>query len=231
MAQQVRIRTATGWQDLVGATGPAGKPGNTAVSAWYNWVADPEFPPASGEVRGGEIPPVGQTGILAISQVDGEGKNCEFFEVFPGQILLIRDGNAGLHELIATDREALLSTPSNYAAIGYQVVTTDGSSVHGQLVEVTLYEALPGDPVSGPPGPQGPPGPPGSGSGSGDISYVHTQVPLSAVWVVVHNLGKYPSVTVVDSGGTEVLTDLHYDSFNQVTLTFGAPSSGKAYVN
>lgn len=81
-------------------------------------------------------------------------------------------------------------------------------------------------PLYGPstPGPQGPQGPPGA-------SFTFTQATLSASWVVVHNLNVFPSVTVVDSGGTQILADVHYDNANQVTLTFGSPTSGKAYLN
>jgi hypothetical protein len=77
----------------------------------------------------------------------------------------------------------------------------------------------------GPPGPQGP-----SGTG-GDKNYVHTQGTLAITWTIVHNLGKNPSVEVVNSGDNVVLPNVHYDSLNQVTLTFDAPASGKAYVN
>jgi hypothetical protein len=66
---------------------------------------------------------------------------------------------------------------------------------------------------------------------SGDLNYVFTQVSPSATWVVVHNLGKYPGVNVVDSGGTMVIPDVHYDSLNQVTVSFGSATSGKAFVN
>ena len=62
-------------------------------------------------------------------------------------------------------------------------------------------------------------------------TYIHTQSTLAAVWVITHNLGQYPSVTVVDTGGTIILPDVHYDSAIQITVTFAAPTSGKAYLN
>lgn len=75
-------------------------------------------------------------------------------------------------------------------------------------------------------GPQGPPGPAGTGT-----TFVHTQAPLSSSWVIVHNLNRNPSVVVVDSGDSVVIADVEYDSVNQVTVTFGSPTSGKAYLN
>jgi hypothetical protein len=77
--------------------------------------------------------------------------------------------------------------------------------------------------VQGPAGPQGIPGP--------VVTYVHTQSILSALWNIAHNLGRFPSVTVVDSGGSEVIADLAYVNANQVTVAFGNPTSGKAYLN
>jgi hypothetical protein len=71
----------------------------------------------------------------------------------------------------------------------------------------------------------------GGGGGGVDANYVFTQGTPSATWVVVHNLNKYPAVDVVDTGGSTVLPSVHYDSLNQVTLTFGSATTGKAYMN
>lgn len=65
----------------------------------------------------------------------------------------------------------------------------------------------------------------------GDLSYTHTQLDPEAVWTVSHNLGKKPSVTVVDSADTAVIGEIDYIDENNVTLTFIAAFSGKAYFN
>jgi hypothetical protein len=49
-----------------------------------------------------------------------------------------------------------------------------------------------------------------------------------AIWVIVHNLGKYPNVVIVDSSGAFVVGGIKYDSFDQVTLTFSGAFSGTA---
>jgi hypothetical protein len=47
---------------------------------------------------------------------------------------------------------------------------------------------------------QGPPGPPGTLQvGTGDAFFSLDQQVALATWTVAHNLGKYPSVTVIDS--------------------------------
>lgn len=91
-------------------------------------------------------------------------------------------------------------------------------------------QGIPG--ATGPPGTtgaQGPQGPPGA-TGV-DVTYIHTQSVLSATWTVTHNLGKYPSVMVVDSGDTVLIPNVTYLDLNQVSISFGAATSGKAYLN
>lgn len=67
--------------------------------------------------------------------------------------------------------------------------------------------------------------------GSGDAHYTHTQSSPEAVWEVTHNLGKKPSVIVVDSADTVVMGEIEYINLNSVRLTFVGAFSGKAYFN
>jgi hypothetical protein len=61
-------------------------------------------------------------------------------------------------------------------------------------------------------------------------TYLHSQDVPSATWVIVHNLGRMPSVTVLDSASTVVYGNVTHDSVNQVTITFSASFGGKAYL-
>lgn len=79
-------------------------------------------------------------------------------------------------------------------------------------------------------GPQGAAGPPGPPAGA-DLHYTHTQGPAASVWVITHNLGKFPDITVFDSAGDECDGDVVHNSLSQVTVTFSAPFSGVAYLN
>lgn len=78
---------------------------------------------------------------------------------------------------------------------------------------------------------QGPKGDNGSGLATGDLNYTHDQGSASASWVINHALGKYPSVTVIDSSGALCEGGITYGSLNQVTLTFSAAFAGHAYLN
>ena len=68
-------------------------------------------------------------------------------------------------------------------------------------------------------------------SGAGDKHDVHVQGNASAVWNVTHNMGKFPAVDVIDTGGTNVEGDIFYVDANNLTLTFSAPFTGTAYLN
>jgi Collagen triple helix repeat (20 copies) len=71
----------------------------------------------------------------------------------------------------------------------------------------------------------------GPGAAGGDAGLVFTQNTPSAVWTITHNLSRFPSATVVDSGDSTLLTDVRYDSADVLTVTFGSPTTGKAYLN
>ena len=53
-----------------------------------------------------------------------------------------------------------------------------------------------------------------------DATYTHNQSSISDTWTINHNLGRYPSVTVIDSGNTVVQGTIVYNSANQLTVTF-----------
>lgn len=67
--------------------------------------------------------------------------------------------------------------------------------------------------------------------GKGASSYVHTQLVASAEWTISHNMGKYPSVSIVDSGDNIVMGDVRYIDENTVTVRFNGAFSGTAYLN
>lgn len=67
--------------------------------------------------------------------------------------------------------------------------------------------------------------------GAGDKHYTFVQRIPADVWIVNHKLGKYPSVSIVDSANTEIIGDVDYIDINTCRLTFVGAFSGKAYFN
>jgi hypothetical protein len=63
------------------------------------------------------------------------------------------------------------------------------------------------------------------------LAYEHTQGAVSSSWVINHNLGFKPNVTVVDSAGTIYEGEITYTNSNSLTVSFSQAFSGKAYLS
>lgn len=57
------------------------------------------------------------------------------------------------------------------------------------------------------------------------------QAEASDLWVIEHNLNKFPSVITVDSTGAQFQAEVRYDSLNQVSIYINGATKGKAYLN
>lgn len=65
----------------------------------------------------------------------------------------------------------------------------------------------------------------------GDKNYVHEQLQASNEWSVNHKLKKYPSVSIIDSAGTNVIGEVTYLDENSLRINFSSIMSGKAFLN
>jgi hypothetical protein len=59
-------------------------------------------------------------------------------------------------------------------------------------------------------------------------SDIWTQGVAATVWTITHNLGTYPAVTILDSAGTLIETDITWPDANTVVSTSAYPFSGEA---
>lgn len=62
-------------------------------------------------------------------------------------------------------------------------------------------------------------------------TYIYEQAQTSSEWTINHNLGKFPSVTVVDSAGNVFFSVVKYINKNTCVVTMNAPMNGVAYLN
>lgn len=69
--------------------------------------------------------------------------------------------------------------------------------------------------------------PAAASGGVGGSSYLHIQATPAATWPIDHDLGRYPTVSVLVDGAL-VLTDVEYSNLDQVSITFAVPTSGLA---
>lgn len=100
---------------------------------------------------------------------------------------------------------------NNFSNIGLTYKAGQGSLKQGQDYFISLLTYQVGEKV--------------------DKNFVYTQNVASATWVVTHNLNKFPSVSVVDSANTLVNGQVEYNSINEVTISFRAAFTGKAFFN
>jgi hypothetical protein len=62
------------------------------------------------------------------------------------------------------------------------------------------------------------------------VKYVHTQSSISSSWVVNHNLGFFPNITVLDNSNRILETDVQYNNVNTATIIMNSAASGKAFL-
>jgi len=64
-----------------------------------------------------------------------------------------------------------------------------------------------------------------------DKTFVFEQAVSSDEWTITHNLGKHPSVTVVDTAENVIWPVVQYIDDNSCVVRFNAATKGKAYLN
>lgn len=133
-----------------------------------------------------------------------------------------------LSELLIYDGDKLIKTGIFTIEVGESIITDQAESLKKKLKEIDVekllfeidkrldilkkFDDLTGDIVL-------------------DKNYKHTQIQASKTWNIKHNLKKIPSVTIVDSGGNEVIGDVKHLSENELTISFSYEFSGSAILN
>lgn len=62
-------------------------------------------------------------------------------------------------------------------------------------------------------------------------TFTYEQGVASDTWVIEHNLGRKPSVVVVDSADNVFYPAVQYIDLNKVVITMNGATTGKAYLN
>ena len=68
-------------------------------------------------------------------------------------------------------------------------------------------------------------------SSQGTPTFIFTQGVPATVWNIQHNLGKFPSVSVINNNNIVINGEVTYIDNNNVQLNFSAGFTGKAYLN
>jgi hypothetical protein len=62
-------------------------------------------------------------------------------------------------------------------------------------------------------------------------TFIFSQNSASDLWIIVHPLNKYPSITIIDSANTEVEGDIEYVNLSTVHVKFNSAFTGVAFLN
>ena len=71
----------------------------------------------------------------------------------------------------------------------------------------------------------------GTSGGGSDAHYEAQVVVPNTTWIVMHNLGKFPSVTITDSSKIEIEAEITHDSNLQLTVRFSQAQDGYVFLN
>jgi hypothetical protein len=113
----------------------------------------------------------------------------------------------GQTHIFSCDEWAILSPTSGWVAVS----STCGSSYYSNAQSPYASYDLP--------------------ENKGDKNFTFVQSSPLAEWIIAHNLGKYPSVTVFDNAGTQWLTKVEHINNNICIIKCSAAMAGTATLN
>ena len=142
-----------------------------------------------------------------LSEVDVPGHNVEnFLQEYKNKRVLLVDisdkDKYGIYDVVSVQED---QNNSNYYLFTLDYHGGNGSFVLDNYYVFALY--------------------------SQDATYKHSQTSASTTWDVVHNLNKFPSVSVTLSTGKQGQADITFINKNRLTINFSAAKSGSAYLN
>ena len=183
--------------------------GKISISAQMVFKFTQTNPPASGQFSG----PANDSNISAIttmqiSNVDASGQNTvEFMEYLVGNNILISEqNNISLFGHFTIDSYTL---NNNVATLNLTNLFGNGALDLDKVYDFAVFTL----------------------SSQGVPTFVFTQGIPATTWNIQHNLGKFPSVSVINNNNVIINGEVTYIDNNNVQLNFSAGFSGKAYLN
>jgi len=145
---------------------------------------------------------------MQISSVDVSGQNTvKFMEYLVGNNILISEqNNISLFGHFTIDSYTL---NNNVATLNLTNLFGNGALDLGKFYDFAVFTL----------------------SSQGAPTFVFTQGVAATTWNIQHNLGKFPSVSVINNNNVVINGEVIYIDNNNVQLNFSAGFSGKAYLN
>ena len=145
---------------------------------------------------------------MQISSVDVSGQNTvEFMEYLVGNNILISEqNNISLFGHFTIDSYTL---NNNVATLNLTNLFGNGALDLDRVYDFAVFTL----------------------SSQGAPTFIFTQGIPATTWNIQHNLGKFPSVSVINNNNVIINGEVTYIDNNNVQLNFSAGFSGKAYLN
>jgi hypothetical protein len=183
--------------------------GKISISAQMVFKFTQTNPPASGQFSG----PANDSNIAAIttmqiSNVDASGQDTvKFMEYLVGNNILISEqNNISLFGHFTIDSYTL---NNNVATLNLTNLFGNGVLDLNKFYDFAVFTL----------------------SSQGAPTFVFTQGIPATTWNIQHNLGKFPSVSVINNNDVVINGEVTYIDNNNVQLNFSAGFTGKAYLN
>lgn len=186
---------------------------------FQNQIAPGRKPGSISFINGsGTGTPFNSITVLRISKFATSGNVIiDYINTLVGEAIMIAQcdnlNNFGIYKFISVT--AVPGNP-NFFDIVIEAVNTHGSILEDKFYAIAVYPGFVNPDIT---------------PVVGDKNFVFTQLVASAVWNIVHNLDKFPSVSVVDDDQNQVFGSVVYNTVNDLTITFNGAFSGKAYIN
>ncbi len=183
--------------------------GKISISAQMVFKFTQTNPPASGQFSG----PANDSNIAAIttmqiSNVDASGQDTvKFMEYLVGNNILISEqNNISLFGHFTIDSYTL---NNNVATLNLTNLFGNGVLDLNKFYDFAVFTL----------------------SSQGAPTFVFTQGIPATTWNIQHNLGKFPSVSVINNNDVVINGEVTYIDNNNVQLNFSDGFTGKAYLN
>jgi hypothetical protein len=168
--------------------------------------------PANGEFSGpADGSNMGSITTLEVSGLDASGQNTvQFMEYLVNNDILISKQND-----ISTFGHFTIDSYTSNGGVYTLALTLVGGGSNGVISENVFYDFAVFT----------------LSSGLADKTFEFTQGVPAVTWNIQHNLGKFPSVSVVNNNNIVINGEITYIDNNNLTCNFSAAFAGKAYLN
>lgn len=145
---------------------------------------------------------------MAVNDAGDQDVSIFFTYIIGAQIMISKQNevNSFGHYKITSYTPAPLA---GFYIIGLEYIGGTGNLTESTYYDISLFDPFPVQ----------------------DKTYVYVKDTPSVLWVIEHNLDKFPSVTVVNNNNVTMYGEVIYIDSNNLQIEFSAGFSGKAYMN